>query len=497
MKPTSGWSTSRAARGFLMEMFGASGANQAVGDTVTARQLLDLQASRLDEMYGDRPELKAEMLEVLADGYDRLGLLRNAEPLARDALALRRNIHGDQSIDVASAVNTYGWILHETGKSAQAEPLLREAATIRRAAGPAYRLDLARSLNDLGVILNAQSRYSDAIAVLTEALDIRSAALGENHRAVGITANNLAAAHYFLSDIDEAVRVQELAVRALRASVGPDHQRSVVALSNLATFKVVLGDLRGAEEDYRQLLAVQTRIQGADHPVTAFVMISLGQVLSDRAGTDAATRAESERLFREAAAVTEARLGPDHPQVGNALHGLSWLLVQKNDLDHAHSVQQRAVTIARTALGERNRDTARYLARLAIIRWRMGDLDEAHRLLRGAVDTLQAVVGPDNVETGRARFQLRDLLVAREEYRAALGECTEVARALGDAPRGQRGVLSMTRLRLAHTHVALGDFAVADSILGEVRTAIANGEAGPAVRVLLDSLVTAFARPGR
>ena len=485
-------------RGFLMEMFGASGADQAVGDTVTARQLLDLQASKLDELYGARPELKAEMLEVLADGYDRLGLLPAAEPLAQQALELRRSIHGAASIDVASAMNTYGWILHEAGRTAEAEPLVRDAAAIRRAAGPAFQLDLARSLNDLGVILTAQSRYGDAIAVLTEALDIRMTALGENHRAVGITANNLAAAHYFLSDLDNAVRVQELAVRSLRASVGSDHQRSVVALNNLAAFKVALGDLQGAEADYRQLLAVQTRIQGGSHPVTARVMLSFAQVLSDRAEAgDPVARAEAERMFREAAAVFEARFRPDHPQVSHALNGLSRTLVQANDLGQALEVQQRAVAIAGAALGEGNRETARFRARLAIIRWRLGDMAEAHRLLRGAVDTLQRVVGPDNVETARARFQLCDLLVARATYDEALPECAEAARVLRGAPRGQRGALNMTRLRLAQTHAALDDRVAADSVLAEVRAAVANGEVGPAVRVLLDSLETAFARRGR
>jgi hypothetical protein len=63
-------------RGFLMEMFGATGAGQAVGDTVTVRRLLDLQVAQLANAYADRPEMKAEMMEVLADGYDRLGLLR-------------------------------------------------------------------------------------------------------------------------------------------------------------------------------------------------------------------------------------------------------------------------------------------------------------------------------------------------------------------------------------------------------------------------------------
>ncbi|MGE0556518.1 MAG: protein kinase, partial [Gemmatimonadales bacterium] len=228
-------------RGFLMEMFGATGSGQSVGDTVSVRRLLDLQAARLDSLYPDRPEVRADMMEVLADGYDRLGLPLAAEPLALAALGLRRATLPPEHPDVATSLNLVGWITHEVGRSRDAEPILREAVAIRRSGGPALREDLSRSLNDLGVVLSALSQYQEAETVLAEALAIRLATLGPEHRAVGITANNLAAAYYYEARYPEAFRTQDIALRALRATVGPEHQRTVVALANLAAFKRTLG----------------------------------------------------------------------------------------------------------------------------------------------------------------------------------------------------------------------------------------------------------------
>ena len=277
-------------RGFLMEMFGATGGARAVGDTVTARRLLDLQTERLRTAYENQLELRADMLEVVADGYDRLGFYQAAEPLAREALDLRHRILGPTHPDVASSLNLVGWIQHELGKSKEAEPLLKEAVAIRRAAGPQYQLDLSRSLNDLGVIYNALSRYPEAESTLAEALAIRRAAHAED-RAVAITASNLAAAYYFQTRLKEAIDLQTLAMNALSKAVGPDHQRSIVALSNLAAFKRAQGDLPAAERDFRDLLGRQARLQGRDHPVTAQTMVLLATVVSERAAQAAARRA--------------------------------------------------------------------------------------------------------------------------------------------------------------------------------------------------------------
>lgn len=357
-------------RGFLLELFGASGADQAVGDTVTARALLDRQVAQVDVAYRDRPALMADMLEVLADGYDRLGLYAQAEPLAQRALDLRRERLGAAHPDVASSLTLLGWIRHERGASREAEPLLLEAARIRREGGTRLRRDLSRTLNDLGVTYNATRRWGDAEAVLREALAIRRAEFGDGHRAVGITANNLAAALYFQQQVDSAIVVQALAVQALERSVGPDHQRSVVALGNLAAFKRVKGDLAAAERDYRMLAERQARLQGSEHPVTARVIESLATILSDRGQAEGnqAALAEADTLFRQALAAFERRLGVAHPQVGETLNRWGTLLARRARTDEARAAYERALPILVRAHGDTSRVVARVRANLGALK---------------------------------------------------------------------------------------------------------------------------------
>lgn len=482
-------------RSFLMEMFGASGANQATGDTVSVRRLLDLQAASLETTFADRPELRAEMLEVLADGYDRLGLIQSAQPLAERALALRRELLPPDDPGVGPALNLMGWITHELGRSAEAEPILREAVAIRRGAGPRYREDLARSLNDLGVVLNALARYHEADTVLTEALEIRLATLGPGHRAVGITGNNLAAAYYFLGRLPDAIRVQEVAVEAIRSALGTDHQRTVVAMSNLASFRRTNGDWPAAEATYRELLAIQMRLQGADHPVTARTRTQVAQVMFERGleTGDAAALVGAEEENRAAVATFEAALGAEHPQVGVALSALSLVLTERDLNAEALPIAERSLSILEKSLGRSNPNTLPSLARLARIRWRLGQVEPAIALQREALLGYLSGPGTATPETARAQAALCEFLLIRgggSELREAAELCSSAGASLDRAPPGVRRNAPYVYLRLVQVYRAQGRTADADSLLTAIRPRVDSiAGLGGQLRSLLDSLL--------
>ncbi len=482
-------------RGFLMEMFGATGAGRSVGDTVTVRRLLDLQAGRLDTEPWS-PELRAEMLAVLADGYDRLGLWEEAEPLAVRSLDLRRDLFPSDHPDVAASLNLAGWIAHERGRSREAVPLLHEAIRIRRTLGPAGERDLSRSLNDLGVIWNALGHYDSAQTVLEESLALRDRLFGPGHRTVGITANNLAAAHWFQSNVAEAARVQQRAMAALQQSVGPDHQRTIIALSNLATFRVTAGDLMGAERDYRDLLARQERLQGPGHPVTTQVRISLATVLTQQhtASPDPSRLEEAEAQFRLALDDYESRLGPKHAQVGVTLNGLSDLLLADRRPAEALPLAERAVEILRQALGTNHRATADATAGLALAHWRLGRLGQAIPLQRDAVAGFLSGAGPTHPETGRAQGVLCNMILAsRGDPAEAESLCAHAIAAVAGGPPGFHGLLPILRLRHAVANYRLQRPDRADSLVAVAREEVESGIGGADARRLLDS-VTAGSR---
>lgn len=346
-------------RSFLLETFGASSPDPSTGNAVTARQLLDAQAGRIDSLFLDRPRLRAEMMDVLAEGYDRLGVYDRAEALARHALTVRRETLGPRHPEVAASLNLLGWVLHERGGGREAEPLLREAVDIRRDAGSRYAVDLSRSLNDLGVVLERRGDFEEAERLYREALLIRTSRLGEGHRSVGVTANNLATVLYRQGRFAEAVRSAEQALRAMRATVGPDHQRAIIAQNNLAAMKLAAGQLESAEQEFRDLLERQRRLQGPSHPVTAAQMNSLAIVLNR-----ARRFAEAEQLGREALGLRVSALGEAHPDVAASLAVVADARFGQADYPDALRLYRQALAIREAAQGDRHPQVRQLRARI-------------------------------------------------------------------------------------------------------------------------------------
>jgi serine/threonine protein kinase/tetratricopeptide (TPR) repeat protein len=353
-----------AVRSFLMETYGATGAGDQVGASETVRQLVDRQAARIDRNYAERPLLAARLHEVVADAYDRLGIPASAERPARRALELRLQHQGQSHRDVAAAHNLLGWVLHQAGNRDSATVHLRRALELQREREPIDSAALSRALNDLGVLLNATGDWDEAKQVLSEALQIRRRLNGDSSLAVGITANNLAATHYYLKELGDAHRVQALAVAALGASVGTEHQRSVIALGNLAAFRLADGDATAAEADYRRLLALQSRLQGREHPVTLRVMTSLAAALLARQGdTRGEALAEAESIVEEALAIQERQPGQGLPQLVVTLERLAAIRMARGDTARAAPVIRRALDKMVALHGPDHPQVAQYRSR--------------------------------------------------------------------------------------------------------------------------------------
>ena len=352
-----------AVQGFLLEMFGSAGRDR--GDSVSLKALLDGQAALVPAAYAGEPVMQAEMLSVLAEGYDRLGLYAQAEPLAQRALELRRAMLRHDHPDIAFSTGLLGWIQHERGRSKEGEALLRAAVALWPDARPRNPGGHARTLNDLGVVREAQQSYDDAAAFYREALDIRRRELGASNRAVATTASNLAVVLYRKGDAPAAIVMAESALAVMRRASGPDHQRSTVIQGNLAAMRAAAGDWAGAEADYRDIVARQSRVLGRQHQVTSNTLYALGSVLRSQKKF-----AEAETLFVEAVANFERNLGPNHLRVGQGLAMLGSVRQSLGRTGDAIPLLQRGYTIQLAARGAGHPDVVGLKARLDSLRAR-------------------------------------------------------------------------------------------------------------------------------
>ena len=116
----------------LVDLFEISDPYQALGESVTAREILDRGSERVRAELRAEPDLQAAMMDVIGRVYLKLGLFDDARPLLADALELRRATLGPRHVDVAASLHNLGDLLTEIGEEAAAEEHYLEALGLRR-----------------------------------------------------------------------------------------------------------------------------------------------------------------------------------------------------------------------------------------------------------------------------------------------------------------------------------------------------------------------------
>lgn len=464
-------------RDFLIEMFGAVGPDEAGGGDVTARALLDAQAARVDD-HADRPALQAEIQYVLADGYQRLGLVDQARPLARAALETRLTALRSDDPEIARAQGLAGWIEREAGDFDAAEELLRAAVATARASRDPGAAGLAKSLNDLGVVLGDLGRQDESIDALEESFDLREAAAGASGRgglAVGITANNIGNAHYVLGRPEEAVRWMERSVAALESALGPRHGRVWTARANLLAFRSELLPGEDRIAAWRKHRAEVETVFGREHRETARAMQYLaGYLLQSLPGPDGAVaRVEEARAeFTAALDAADATFGPDHPRTADILVGRSHAAMLLRDYRPAIADRERAVEIFRVAYGVNSPDVGRALREIARAWYGLGEAETGDRVAGEALAVLREAYGPGHPLTLTQQVEVARRRIAVGDAAGALPILRDASEMAADLDPANPPLAAQVRIALAEALSVTGASEEASTLLESVRSSL-------------------------
>jgi tetratricopeptide (TPR) repeat protein len=156
----------------------------------------------------------------------------------------------------------------------------------------------------------------------------------------------------------------------------------------------------------------------SDH---AFVCAG-GPELLDRAGRyfhGRAAHSQAAQLFRDALAIREKTLGPEHSDTATSLNNLANLLRDQGDFAGARSLHERALAIREKVLGPEHSDTATSLNNLAMILKAQGDFAQARPLFERALNIYERALGLEHPAAALSLNQLAFLLQAQGDFAAA------------------------------------------------------------------------------
>jgi serine/threonine protein kinase/tetratricopeptide (TPR) repeat protein len=304
---------------FLIRIFEEATPEESQGRTVTARELLDNAAARIDALDGE-PEVQAALLQAAGASYRNLGLYDAARPLLERSLRLRLQLRGERHLEVAESQHSLGVLRFRQGDTAGAQALHRAALATRRALLPPQDPRITDSLTGLAVALDDAP---EAEPLLAEALALRLRGSGPAHPQVGVLLNQLGMLRHSRGRVDEAERLYREAVAVQRRALGEIHPLTASSLHNLAALLRKQSRLEESEALFRKVLRIEERLYDKDHPTLADTWGYLGHVLRDQGDL-----AGAEAAYRRSLEINRSRRGPDHRATLNALRNLGRLLTE-------------------------------------------------------------------------------------------------------------------------------------------------------------------------
>ena len=408
---------------FVTRMFKVSNPSEALGNSITAREILDRSSKEIDTGLAKEPDVQAQMMYVMAEVYDGLGLYPKAETLARRAMDIQGRVLGPSRPETLDSMDLLASVLNEANREKEAEQVCRETLERRRhVQGPQHRDTLA-TMSLLGGILNQQGRYpesealhrelaekaarvlgrddpmtdkathelaidlayqgklADAEKVFREILEHDSRRYPRDHPEVMRDRSDLAACLQQQEHFAEAEQMYVSLIADSRRVLGPDHPRTLLAMGNLALALSYEGKYPESEKLYREALEVKRKVLGPEHRSTTVTMGNLADVLRMEGHY-----AESERLFQETLAIQRRTLGPTHSDVLNDMQGLAEVLKAEKRYPDAEKLLQQCLEERRKAIGEDHPDTASTAYILATVQALQGKREEALQNLKYALD---------------------------------------------------------------------------------------------------------------
>jgi serine/threonine-protein kinase len=300
---------------FLQQLFRGADPGQAQGDTITARALLDRGAERIERDLPNQPATQADLMAVMSDIYQDLGLYDRAEQLAAKALERVRGLKNDSLL--AAALTEHGKALHWQGNPKTAEGEYDQALAILRRRGDTTSTEYAMLLTYIGSAVQDQGRDSAAVPVYRRAIGVERALNLPSDTNLAFTLNNLGVALRHTKDLAGAESAQREALAIREAALGPNHFETIRSLNNLAIVVGTRGDMVASESLLTDVVARWTRVLGRDHPTVAYALNTLGGLhyaKNDPAGAIP--------FYTEALEIRRKRLGPKSPEVAQSLFNL-------------------------------------------------------------------------------------------------------------------------------------------------------------------------------
>lgn len=409
--------TLRQVSDFLTNLFKVSDPGEARGNSVTARELLDRGAARIESDLSGQPLVSARLMRTMGEVYGSLGLYDEAARLDERALDVRLQTLGPDHPDVAETLFALGTVYRRQARYQDSEAAyLRGLAIREKAFGPAHPT-VAESLNGLAQVQWFLGKPAEAEANYRRALQVRETWFGADHPEV---ANSLVHLGWFLEReerFDEAYAFLSRGLEIRDAALGHDHYLVAENLDLLAQIDLARGRHEQAEAQLLRALAIREKVLESDHPDIGMSLFAVGRLYRSQQRHEEAlqTLRRAENHFRDT-------LGDNHYQVAAVLEDVGLVLAAMGRWTDAETAYRGQLAILENTFSPDHMLVGVTLNNLGwVLSDGLGRYMDGEAVLRRAVATFSGLADPDDYWNALSRWSLANNLRDQRRFDEADG----------------------------------------------------------------------------
>lgn len=426
-------SKARAVSGFIATMLSSVKPEQAQGNEITVRHVLDEASERLTEQnsFSAYPLVAGELHYTLGSSYLALGLFEPAQIHLQTSLQIRQKLLAQDHVDHIQSLNALGELAQQKGEYEKGEALFLDA--------------LARAQR-------AQGEGEDGPLVLK-------------------THHYLGALYLKMTRYEAAKKHALIALQGYTRLYGDDDVLALASLSILAKTAVDRGELQEAEAAFTRIEALQSKRLGEHHPAVLAARMSLGSAYFMRGRFE-----DARKVYEPLAKLAEQVYGADHMQTYKIRANLSNVYLNMRRYEESEALQLDILKRSRAHLGERHWFPWAVQTNLAEFYMERSQYPQAYSLLQDSITRLPGLLGEDNRYTLLARRSYGGVLDKLERHEEAGSALTSVIEDMQRVLGANSPDTLYTKKLLAANYAARGHAPLAEATYRQVLAAWRSGD---------------------
>ncbi len=367
--------TTQRVSDFLVDLFEVSDPSEARGNTITAREILDKGAGKIESELQNQPRIQSRFMETIGRVYRNLGLYDLAAAILEKSLSIKRSEYGEEHLEVAASLHTLAVLYDTQGKYQEAESFFRQSLTIKEEILGQDHPEVASSLNSLAVVNWNQGKYAEAEPLFLRSLAIKEKALGPDDPNVGNTLTNLGVLYHLQSKFEEAEPLFKRALSISEKVLGDDHPDLAGSLNNLGSLYEDMGKPEEAEPLYERALIIWEKALGPEHSDVGIALHNLANLYRDQGKFE-----KAEPYYHRSLAIWEKALGGGHPYVGYSFREYGNLLRERGQYREAEDLYRQSLEVFEKSMGSDHLNVAETLEQFALLLRKVDRVSEAESL---------------------------------------------------------------------------------------------------------------------